>query len=265
MFRKSKVIVIKVGTSTLTYDSGKMNLRLMEKLCQTICDLQNSGKKIILVSSGAIGVGVGKLGLAERPSETAKKQALAAVGQCELMFMYDKFFTEYNRTVAQVLLTAEDIREEKSRINIKNTFSELLKMDIIPIVNENDTVATTELEGKNFGDNDNLSAIVAKICKADSLVILTDIDALYTADPKTDDKAKRIPVVEKIDDYIMNLAGGAGSNRGTGGMLTKIKAAKLATENGINTCIMNGNEPKNLYALLDGNDIGTVFLAQTNS
>lgn len=259
---RADTIVIKVGTSTLTYENGKINLRLLENLCKTISDLQNSGKKIILVSSGAIGVGVGKLGLLKRPEDTAKKQALAAVGQCELMFMYDKLFGEYNRTVAQVLLTADDVNGEKSRLNVQNTFRELLKMDIIPVVNENDTVATAELEGKNFGDNDTLSAIVATLTGANVLVILTDIDGMYSGNPKTDKTAVRIPLVEEITPEIHALAGGVGSSRGTGGMATKIKAAQLATKQGITTCIISGDRPENLYDLFDGKDIGTVFKAE---
>ncbi|MFI3206554.1 MAG: glutamate 5-kinase [Clostridia bacterium] len=257
-----ETIVIKVGTSTITYDSGKLNLRLFDSLCRVISDLQNSGKKIILVSSGAIGVGVGKLGLNERPESTEQRQALAAVGQCELMFMYDKIFGEYNRTVAQVLLTAEVINESITRKNVENTFSELLKMDIIPIVNENDTVATAELEGKVFGDNDTLSAIVACVANADKLIILTDTDGLYTANPKIYKEAVRIPQVKIIDDYIMSLAGESSSNRGTGGTITKIKAAKLATSHGIETSIIKGDDPENLYKILDKKDIGTVFTSQ---
>lgn len=256
---QSDRVVVKVGTSTLTYDNGKINFRLMENLCKTISDLQNSGKKIILVSSGAIGVGVGKLGLAKRPEDTAKKQALAAVGQCELMFMYDKFFGEYNRTVAQVLLTAEDVHGERSRRNVQNTFKELLDMDIIPVVNENDTVATTELEGRNFGDNDTLSAIVATLTEAQLLVILTDIDGMYSGNPRENPQAKRIPLVTKIDSQIRSLAGDAGSNRGTGGMATKVKAAEIATRSGIYTCIISGDNPQNLYKLFSGEDVGTVF------
>lgn len=253
-------IVIKVGTSTLTHEGGKLNLRRLEGLCKTISDLQNSGKKIILVSSGAIGVGVGKLGLKERPDDTAKKQALAAVGQCELMFMYDKFFSEYNRTVAQVLLTADVTGDPSGRKNVENTFCELLDMDIIPIVNENDTVAVDELEGKNFGDNDTLSAIVANLTKADALVILTDIDGMYSADPRKNRDAVRIPVIEHITPEIEALAGGVGSSRGTGGMATKVKAAKIATEKGIACCVINGNNPDILYDLFDGKDIGTKFM-----
>lgn len=254
-------IVIKVGTSTLTHKNGKLNLRHLEGLCKTISDLQNSGKKIILVSSGAIGVGLGKLGLTERPDDTAKKQALAAVGQCELMFMYDKLFGEYNRTVAQVLLTADVVQEPISRKNAVNTFTELLNMDIIPIVNENDTVAVDELEGKNFGDNDTLSAIVAALTGADTLVILTDIDGMYNGNPRLNPDATRIPVIDEITPEIEALAGGVGSSLGTGGMATKVKAAKIAVKDGINCCIISGDDTNNLYDLFDGRDVGTIFRA----
>lgn len=256
---KANVIVIKVGTSTLTYPNGKLNLKGMESLCKTISDLQNSGKKIILVSSGAIGVGVGKMNLSQKPSETAKKQALAAVGQLELMFMYDKFFGEYNRTVAQILLTADVTTDPIRRRNAKNTFSELLDMDIIPIVNENDTVSTDELEGIKIGDNDTLSAIVAELVGADALVILTDIDGMYDADPSSNPDAKRIPYIREITPEIEELAGGAGSSLGTGGMATKVKAAKIATSAGIITAILSSDKSDFLYDLLEGRDIGTVF------
>ncbi len=256
---KSDIVVVKIGTSSLTYENGKPNLRRMEELTRVISDLQNSGKKMILVSSGAIGVGMGKLGLHARPDDTAKKQALAAIGQCELMFMYDKFFSQFNINIAQVLLTGDVVNNEEGVKNVKNTFSELLKMDIVPIVNENDTVATYELEGKNIGDNDTLSAIVAKLVEADTLIILSDIDAMYDGDPKIKKDAKRISFVEKIDESIEVLAGDVGSKFGTGGMITKIRAAKIATKKGITTCIINGNNPQNIYNLLDGQDIGTVF------
>jgi len=259
-FSESEIIVIKVGTSTLTHKSGNLNIRRFESLCKVISDLQNSGKKIVLVSSGAVGVGMGKLGLSKRPTETEKKQALAAVGQCELMFMYDKVFGEYNRNIAQVLLTKDVILEPIKKSHAHNTFIELLNMNIIPIVNENDTVAVDELEGENFGDNDTLSAIVATLIGADTLVILTDIDALYTANPKVDKEAKRIPVIENITPEVEAMAGGAGSSLGTGGMQTKIKAAKIATEAGIDCCIISGDDPNNLYDLFEGKDIGTVFL-----
>ena len=258
--RKAQQIVVKVGTSTLTHQGGKLNLRRMEKLCKVLSDLQNAGKKMILVSSGAIGVGVGKLGLKQRPEETAKKQALAAVGQCELMFMYDKMFGEYNQTVAQVLLTADVIDEPVSKHHAKATFQELLEMDIIPIVNENDTVAVDELEGKHFGDNDTLSAIVASLTGAELLVILTDIDGMYSGNPKTDPSAVRLPVIPRITPEIEALAGGAGSSRGTGGMATKVKAARIATEKGIPCYVVSGEDPEVLYELFDGKDLGTVFL-----
>lgn len=255
----AKTVVVKIGTSTLTYENGKLNLRRIEYLCRTLSDLQNSGRRIVLVSSGAIGVGVGKLGLARRPDETAKKQALAAVGQCELMFIYDKFFGEYHQNVAQVLLTADVTARENSRTNVVNTFSELLSMGIIPIVNENDTVAVDELEGRNFGDNDTLSAIVASLVGADALVILTDIDGLYDKNPKTCPGAKRIPLVRAITDEVRAMAGGAGSSRGTGGMATKIRAAQVAAESHIPTVILAGDDPENLYRVFEGEDIGTVF------
>ena len=255
----AKTVVVKIGTSTLTYENGKLNLRRIEYLCRTLSDLQNSGRRIVLVSSGAIGVGVGKLGLARRPDETAKKQALAAVGQCELMFIYDKFFGEYHQNVAQVLLTADVTARENSRTNVVNTFSELLSMGIIPIVNENDTVAVDELEGRNFGDNDTLSAIVASLVGADALVILTDIDGLYDKNPKTCPDAKRIPLVRAITDEVRAMAGDAGSSRGTGGMATKIRAAQVAAESHIPTVILAGDDPENLYRVFEGEDIGTVF------
>lgn len=259
---KKKRVVIKVGTSTLTYENGKLNLRSIDKLCKVICDLQNAGNHIILVSSGAIGAGVGKLGLKERPSETKYKQALAAVGQCELMFIYDKFFGDYNNMVAQVLLTRDVVVNDHSKQNIINTFDALLEMNIIPIVNENDTVAIDELEGANIGDNDTLSAIVADIADADLLVILSDIDGLYDKDPRNNEDAHKIDVVKYIDDNIRSMAGGAGTKRGTGGMTTKITAATLATDAGIDCCIMNGSDPTKLYDLLEGKSVGTVFLSQ---
>ena len=258
---QAKRIVIKVGTSTLTYENGRMNLRRMETLCKVISDLQNGGREIILVTSGAMGVGVGKLGLPSRPEETEKRQAIAAVGQCELMFMYDKLFGEYNQTVAQVLLTADVIESPHSRLNVENTFRELVNMNIIPIVNENDTVAINELAGRHFGDNDTLSATVAGLCDADLLVILTDIDGLYDSNPRENPDAKRIPYVKEIDDTIRGLAGGAGSSRGTGGMRTKIAAAEISVAAGIPCCIVSGADPHILYRLFDGEQIGTTFAA----
>jgi glutamate 5-kinase len=256
---QAKRIVIKVGTSTLTYESGRLNLRRVERLCKVLSDLQNSGREIVLVSSGAIGVGVGKLGLRERPRETEKRQAVAAVGQCELMFIYDKFFGEYNRIVAQVLLTGDVTANEYTRKNTENTFQELIGMDIIPVVNENDTVVVDELVGNQIGDNDTLSAIVARLIGADLLVILTDIDGLYDGDPSINPNARRIPFVPKVTDEIRALAGGAGSRRGTGGMRTKVDAAALVNEAGIPCCIASGAYPEKLYNLFEGAQIGTVF------
>lgn len=257
-----KRIVVKVGTSTLTYENGKANLRRIEELCKVLSDLQNQGRDVILVSSGAIGVGMGKVGLSEKPSGTKEKQALAAIGQCELMFMYDKLFGEYNHMVAQVLLTRDAVDSEHKKENVINTFDTLLSMGIIPIVNENDTVAIDELQGHNFGDNDMLSAIVAKLVGADALIILTDIDGLYTKDPRKNSDAERIEVVEAITKEIEEMAGGSGSNRGTGGMTTKIMAAKYVTEAGIDCYVIGGDDPKRVYNVTDGNSVGTLFMAQ---
>ncbi len=258
--KNAKRIVVKVGTSTLTYENGKPNLNRMGQICRVLTDLQNSGKEIVLVTSGAIGIGVGKLNMQKRPTETSVKQAVAAVGQCELMFMYDKFFGEYNQTVAQVLLTKNVTEAEQNRKNVQNTFSELLSLGVIPIVNANDTVDTAELEGRNFGDNDMLSAIVAQIICAEALIILTDIDGLFTSDPRKDKGAKMLDVVEGITEELEKIASGSGSNRGTGGMATKIKAAKLATESGIPCYIINGQHAEeNLYSLASGKSVGTYF------
>lgn len=259
---ENKRTVIKVGTSTLTYENGKINYRRIESLCKVISDLQNSGEQIIFVSSGAIGVGMGKVGLDTRPSETRKKQALAAIGQCELMFMYDKLFGEYNHSVAQILLTRYAVETEQKRQNVINTIDELLSMSIIPVINENDTVAIDELEGNNFGDNDMLSAIVAGLVGADRLIILTDIDGLYDSNPKTDPNARKIDVVEEITADILNMAAGTGSNRGTGGMITKLQAADYATKKGTEVYVVNGSNPEDLYEVFDGNNIGTVFRAK---
>jgi len=258
-----KRIVVKVGTSTLTYENGKINLRRVDTLCKVLSDLRNFGHDVVLVSSGAIGVGVGKLGLLQRPTSTREKQALAAVGQCELMFMYDKFFSEYNNTVAQVLLTKYSVDTDHKKENVLNTFNTLLKMGIIPIVNEDDTVAIDELEGNNFGDNDMLSAIVASLINADTLIILTDIDGLYTDNPRTNPKALHIDVVENITDEIMHMAHGTGSNRGTGGMATKLCAAQHVTKSGIDCIVLNGENPTILYDVFDKeNKPGTLFKGQ---
>ncbi len=259
---EAKRVVVKVGTSTLTHENGKLNLKRMELLCRVLTDFQNAGREITLVTSGAIGVGFGKLGMKERPTETSAKQAVAAVGQCELMFMYDKFFGEYNQNVAQVLLTKNITEAEKSRQNVQNTFAELFSLGVIPIVNENDTVDTAELEGANFGDNDMLSAIVAQIVCADALIMLTDTDGLFDGDPRKNAGAKIIGEVEEITQELEQLASGSGSNRGTGGMATKVKAAKLATTAGIPCYIINGQDMDNLHDLLNGGRLGTYFKAR---
>ena len=259
-FTQAERVVVKVGTSTLTFENGKLNLRCIETLCRVLSDLHNAGKQVVLVSSGAIGVGLGKMRMERRPEENEKRQALAAIGQCELMFIYDKFFSEYNQMVAQVLLTADDVADPTSRGHIENTFTELLKMDIIPIVNENDTVSIAELDsGRQFGDNDALSAIVADLVGADALVILTDIDGLYDRNPREDPDAKRIPYVEEITPDIEAIAGATGSLQGTGGMAAKVKAAKYACERGVSCCVMSGARPRDMYILFDGGKIGTVF------
>lgn len=260
----NKRTVVKVGTSTLTYENGKINYRRLENLSKVLSDLQNSGEEIILVSSGAIAVGMGKIGLNKRPSENKKKQALAAIGQCELMFMYDKLFGEYNHSVAQILLTRYAVETEQKRQNVIKTLEELLKMGIIPIINENDTVAIDELDGNNFGDNDMLSAIVSGLISADRLIILTDIDGLYDSNPRTNPDAKKISIVENLSRDIFDMAAGSGSNRGTGGMITKLHAADYATKRGCDVYVVNGSDPDVLYDVFEGKNIGTLFPAKNN-
>ncbi|MBQ8689039.1 MAG: glutamate 5-kinase [Clostridia bacterium] len=250
--------VIKIGTSTLTHTSGCVNIRRIEALCKIISDMKNAGNEIILVSSGAIGMGVGKLKLKERPRDIAGKQAAAAVGQCELMYIYDKEFTAHNHTVAQILLTAPDLQCEDRHKKFENTLTRLIELGAIPIINENDTVATEEIE---FGDNDTLAALVAESAKADLLVLLSDIDGLYTADPHKDKDAMLIPEVYEITPEIEALGGGAGTGLGTGGMVTKLRAAKIATAAGCDMIIANGAYPELLYNIMDGKSAGTRFFA----
>lgn len=262
MFNINEVrrIVVKVGTSTLTYENGKLNIRRIERLVRTISDLQNRGFEMVLVSSGAVGVGMAKLGLRERPTELSMKQAAAAVGQCELMHIYDKMFLEYGINVAQILLTRENIVDDEQRENIHNTFTTLLQTGVVPIVNENDTVATAELRHiESFGDNDTLSAVVARICEADLLIIFSDIDGLYDADPRKNPQAHLISHVRKIDAKIRRMAGGAGSANGTGGMATKITAAELCMDAGIPMLVANGDKQGILYDIVDGKSVGTLF------
>ena len=258
-------IVVKVGTSTLTNEMGKSDLRSFDRLACVLSDIQNMGYEVILVSSGAIAVGTNKLNIKERPSSMRMKQAAAAVGQCSMMFRYDKFFNDYDKTIAQILLNAEDMEQEEKKENLINTFDALLDMDIIPVVNENDSVSYTEIESEDrlFGDNDMLSAVVAVLCRAKRLVILSDINGLYDADPRLYPNANLISRIEEIDETIYVLAGGAGSRRGTGGMKTKLRAAALATAQGIDTVITNGKAPEALYEIVRGNKVGTLFVGKT--
>lgn len=248
--------VIKVGTSTLTYGNGNLNIKGIENLCKVISDLKNAGNDIILVSSGAIGMGVGKLSLKEKPKDIPTKQAAAAVGQCELMYVYDKLFSEYNHTVAQLLMTGDDFSHTDRYENFRNTLDRLLSLGVLPVVNENDTIATNEIK---VGDNDTLSAMTAVGASADLLILLSDIDGLYTADPKTDKNATLIKEVKNIDENIIALASGKGSELATGGMITKIHAAELCTKAGIDMVIANGADAGVLYDILDGKDVGTRF------
>ena len=250
-------IVVKVGTSTLAHATGQLNIRRVEELCKVLSDIKNAGNEVILVSSGAIGMGMGKLGLSRKGADMPTKQAAASVGQCELMYIYDKEFSEYNHTAAQLLITGEDIDDEKRRTNFQNTLFRLLELGALPIVNENDTVATQEIE---IGDNDTLAAIVSVCVNADLLVLLSDIDGLYTADPHKNANAKLIEVVEELTSEIIALGGGAGSSLGTGGMATKLRAAQMTTERGISMRIMNGSRPYELYDVLDGKSVGTLFV-----
>ncbi len=258
--KDKKRVVIKVGTSTLTHRTGRLNIRRVEQLVKNLVDLQNAGHEIILVSSGSIGLGMAKLGMAQRPKDTPTRQACAAVGQCELMYLYDKLFSEYSLNVAQMLLTKYVLLEDR-RQNVQNAIGAIISHGVIPIVNENDTVAIDELE-LEVGENDSLAATVAAIAHADLLVILSDIDGLYDKDPRKHDDAKLIPVVDEITDEIKELAGGAGTSLGTGGMITKINAAEIALANGIDMIILNGKNPDNLYYLFEDGKLGTLFKAK---
>ena len=254
-----KRIVVKVGTSSLTHENGKINIRQLEKLVRVISELVNTGNQIILVSSGAVGAGVGKLGLPEKPEEIRKKQALAAIGQASLVSMYDRFFSEYGYNAAQVLLTKYVFDNKQKYENTKNAFMTMLEYGVIPIVNENDVVSTEELE---FGDNDTLSAYVSVLVDADLLIIMSDIDGLYDSDPSENPDAEIIEIVEEINEEILSSAGGAGSRRGTGGMKTKLNAAEIVMKNGIDMIITNGKRIENLYDICDGKKVGTYFKAK---
>jgi glutamate 5-kinase len=253
-------VVVKVGTSTLAHATGRLNIRRTGELCRVLSDLKNAGHEVILVSSGAIGMGVGKLGLREKPTDIPTKQAAAAVGQCELMYTYDRLFTEYNHTVAQLLLTGADFLAEDRHENFNNTMSRLLSLGVLPIINENDTIATEEIK---VGDNDTLSALVAVSVEADLLVILSDVDGLYDADPHKNNGAKLIERVHGIPESIFTLAGEAGSALGTGGMKTKLNAAKICIEKGVDMVIANGENPSLLYDIVTGQESGyTRFYAK---
>ncbi len=252
-------IVIKIGTSTLTHASGHLNIRRVETLCKVISDIRNAGHALILVSSGAIGMGVSKLGLKKRPDDMPTKQAAAAVGQCELMYIYDKLFGEYHHTVSQLLITGDDTRTPERHRNFTNTLERLLELGALPIINENDTVATDEIV---IGDNDTLAAIVAKSVRADLLVLLSDIDGLYTADPRTNPDAVLLREVTEINDEIRALAGVSGTTLGTGGMITKLQAAEICLGCGCEMVIANGDNAEALYDILDGKAVGTRFHAR---
>lgn len=253
-------IVVKIGTSTLAYATGQLNIRRVEELCKTMSDIRNAGHELILVSSGAIGMGVGKLGLRTRPRDIPTKQAAAAVGQCELMYVYDKLFSEYHHTVAQLLITADNLSNETRHANFTNTLNRLLELGAVPVINENDTVATDEIV---IGDNDTLAAMVAESVEANLLVLLSDIDGLYTADPHADPTAKLLPVVHRVDDGIRALAGVSSTDQGTGGMVTKLRAAEICLNCGCEMVIANGREPTLLYDIVEGKPIGTRFVGES--
>ena len=252
-------IVIKVGTSTLTHPTGRMDIRHVETLCKVLSDVKNAGHEIVLVSSGAIGMGVGKLNLRERPTDMATKQAAAAVGQCELMYVYDQLFGTYNHTIAQILLTGEDLRDENRHRNFSNTVERLLDLNVLPVINENDTVSTVEI---GVGDNDTLGALVAVSVKADMLMILSDIDGLYTADPRRDKSAELIAEVREITPQMRESAGGGGTALSTGGMATKLTAAGICMEAGTDMYILNGAQPLLIYEVLEGKRVGTRFIGR---
>lgn len=263
VLKNVKRIVIKVGTSTLTHETGRMNLLRMDRLSMMISELINQGHEVVLVSSGAIGVGMGKLNLKERPRMMGIKQALAAIGQCELMNIYSKMFSAYNQIVAQILLTKIDIDDELKRKNIVNTFDHLLEQRVLPVVNENDTVSTDEVTAlDHFGDNDTLSAVVAQLIHADLLIIMTDTDGFYNGNPKERMDCELIDTVTELTEELRHYAGGEGSNLGTGGMITKLNAADIATNSGIHMVLANGEDPCIVFNILSGDKVGTLFVGK---
>lgn len=260
--KQAKRIVIKIGSSTLTYDNGRPNYRKIEHIARVVADLQNSGKQIILVSSGAVAVGVGRLGLKTRPAAMRDKQAAAAIGQCDLMSLYDRSFAEYGYVPAQILITRDVLDHKERRFNVMNTIEALLEMNAIPIINENDSVCFEEIV---FGDNDRLSAIVADVSGADALVIMTDIDGYYDSDPRSNPDARLVHRVDEITDEMLAAAGANGTDRGVGGMKTKLEAARFATERGILVSVLSGDTPERLYDLFDGRSVGTLFTAKAHA
>ncbi|MDF1573739.1 MAG: glutamate 5-kinase [Bacteroidales bacterium] len=256
--KDKKKIVVKVGTSLLAYENGKINLQRMEKLARVLADLSNSGREVVLVSSGAVGVGVGMIGLDKKPENLVQKQALAAIGQVGLIRLYQKFFDEYNLTVAQVLLTRDGIENSLRRKNARNTLNKLIEMGIIPVVNENDTVSTDEIE---FGDNDTLSAAVATLIQADLLLILTDTDGVFTADPHIHRSAQKVPKVMKASEDLKDIVLEGSSKMGSGGMASKIAAAELCREHNVDVVIADGADPSTIMAVLEGKDLGTFFVS----
>lgn len=262
LLKDKQKIVVKIGSSSITHEStGNINYKKLEKLVRVLCDIKNEGKDIVLVSSGAIAVGRQTVGLTEKPSVLAQKQACAAIGQCRLMMTYQKLFAEYNQTAAQILMTKYTLLNEESLKNAKNTFEELFKFGAIPVVNENDTISTYEIE---FGDNDRLSALVCALIGADLLILLSDIDGLFTDDPNVNPDAKFIDVVTSIDNDIKEMAKGSQSNVGTGGMTAKLTAATIATESGADMVIANSEEVGVIQRIIDGDTVGTLFVAQPN-
>lgn len=262
--KNKKRIVIKIGSSSLTHpETGRLNLRKLEVLARELSDLRNQGKDVILVSSGAIATGVAALGMKEKPTELKGKQACAAVGQARLMMIYQKLFSEYNQMAAQILMTKNTMVNNLNRRNARNTFEELLELGAIPVVNENDSISSYELEMlESFGDNDTLSAVIAGLIGADLLILLSDIDGLFTADPKTDPEAKLVDVVEQLDERYLHMASSkAGSDVGTGGMTTKLNAARIATYSGSDMIIANGKDVGVLHQILEDDFVGTVFKA----
>lgn len=261
LLKDKKRIVVKIGSSSLTHpETGSLNLEKMERLVRILTDLRNQGKDVILVTSGAIAVGRKALGLIERPTQRSIKQACAAVGQASLMMVYQKLFAEYNQTAAQILMTKYTMINDISRNNAKNTFGELFRMGVIPIVNENDTVSTEELD-LNFGENDTLAAIVTALVEGDLLILLSDIDGLYTDDPRRNNDAVLITSVKELNDDLLSMAKASASDVGTGGMTTKLSAAKLAIASGADMVITNGDNVRNIHSIIDGKEVGTLFHA----